>query len=246
MSSDALGIGLTSDRRGARPTGGFFFLAHVALLVAVFVGFAPTFYLRPLHSAQPLPMVLYLHGAVLTCWFLLTVLQGWLIRTKRHRLHRQIGFVIAGYAVLVVAMGLVADLRMASEIRTPQDGDNFVVWGNFFSLVLFTTFVSLAVVLRNRPDAHRRLILLASISIVGPALARFTEWPVFPGGMGARPFYGAGGLLVLYGALIAYDLIVRRRPHPASWIGALAMFASLATAVFLAVSGKGFHILHGV
>jgi hypothetical protein len=50
---------------------------------------------------------------------------------------------------------------------------------------------------------------------------------------------------VLYGALIAYDLIVRRQPHPASWIGALAMFASLATAVFLAVSGKGFHILHG-
>jgi hypothetical protein len=42
-----------------------------------------------------------------------------------------------------------------------------------------------------------------------------------------------------------YDLIVRRRPHPASLIGALAILASLALAVVLAVSGKGFNILHG-
>jgi hypothetical protein len=188
MSSDALETGLTSDRRETRRTGGFFFLAHVALLVAVFVGFAPTFYLRPLHSVHPLPIVLYVHGTVLTCWFPLTVLQGWLIQRKRHRLHRQIGFAIAGYAVLVVAMGLIADARMASEIRTPQDADNIVVWSNLFSLVLFTTFVSLGVVLRKRPDAHRRLILLASISIVGPALARFSEWPIFPGGNGRTPF----------------------------------------------------------
>jgi hypothetical protein len=245
MSGDALEAGLTPDRRDTRPAGGFFFLAHVALLVSVFVGFAPTFYLRPLYSAHRLPFVLYVHGAVLTCWFFLTVLQGWLIRTKRHRLHRQIGFAIAGYAALVVAMGLVADLRMASEIRTPQDADNIVVWGNFFSLVLFTSYVALAVVLRKRSDAHRRLILLASISIVGPALARFTEWPIFPGGMNARPYYGVGGLLVLYGALIVHDLIVRRRPHPVSWIGALSMLAFSAITMYLAVSGKGFHILHG-
>jgi hypothetical protein len=245
MSRNALEANLTHDRRDSRPAGEFFFFAHVALLVAVFVGFAPSFYLRPLYSAHPLPIELYVHGGVLTCWFLLTVLQGWLIRTKRYRLHRQIGFPLAGYAALVVAMGLVADLRMAAEIRTPQDGDNIVVWGNLFTLVLFTTFVSLAVVFRKNPDAHRRLVLLASISIVGPALARFTEWPVFPGGMAARPLYGIAGLLLLFGALIVHDLIVRRRPHPASWIGALAMVASLATAVFLAVSGKGFHILHG-
>jgi hypothetical protein len=245
MSSDALATDLTPDRRATRPAGGFFFLAHVALLVAVLVGFAPTFYLRPLYSTHPLPIVLYVHGAVLTCWFCLTVLQGWLIRTRRHRVHRQIGFAIAGYAALVVAMGLVADLRMASEIRTPQDADNIVVWGNFFSLVLFTTYVSLAVVLRKRSDAHRRLTFLASISIVGPALARFTEWPIFPGGMNARPYYGVGGLLFLYGALIVYDLIVRRRPHPVSWLGTLAMLACSTTAVYLAVSGKGFHILHG-
>ena len=245
MSGDTLEAGLSPHQRDTRPAGGFFFFAHVTLLVSVLVGFAPTFYLRPLYSTHSLPIVLYVHGTVLSCWFILTVLQGWLIRTKRYQLHRQIGIAIAVYAALVVAMGLVADLRMASEIRTAQDGDNFVVWGNFFSLVLFTSYVLLAVVLRKRSDAHKRLILLASISIVGPALARFTEWPIFPGGMNARPYYGGGGLLLLYGVLIVYDLIVRRRPHPASWIGALALLACSAIAVYLAVSGAGFHLLHG-
>jgi len=51
-------------------------------------------------------------------------------------------------------------------------------------------------------------------------MARFTEWPIFPGGDDARRYYGIGGLLVLFGLLIVYDFIVRRRPHPASWIGA--------------------------
>ena len=59
------------------------------------------------------------------------------------------------------------------------------------------------------------------------------------------PLYGIGGLLVLFGSLILYDLVVRRRPHPVSWIGALAILASLVAAGFLAFSGMGFAILHG-
>jgi hypothetical protein len=246
MLSDAPETALTPDRRAMRSTVGFFFLAHLVLLIVVLVGFSPTFYLRPLFKTRLLPVVLYVHGAVLTFWFVLTVVQGWLMRTQRHRLHRRIGYVAAGYAALVVVMGLVADARLASEIDSPADAENIVFWGNLFTLMLFTAFVALALVFRKRPEAHKRLTLLASISIVGPAMARFTEWPMFPGGFDARRYYGIGGLLVLFGALIVYDLIVRRRPHPASWIGALAILVSLATAVFLAVSGKGFNILHRI
>jgi len=244
MSSDTPATGLTLDRRAAATTR-FFFLGHLALLVVVLVGFSPAFFLRPLLRDGPLPVVLYLHGAVLTSWFLLTVLQGWLIQTRRLRLHRRIGYAVASYAAVVVVMGVIADARMASQIGSPADAENIVVWGNLFTLMLFTAFVSLAVVFRKRPEAHKRLTLLASMSIVGPAIARFPEWPIFPGGEDAHRYYGIGGLLVIFGLLIAYDLIVRRRPHPASWIGALAIVASLAAAVFLAVSGEGFAILRG-
>jgi hypothetical protein len=243
MSTPEMTSGLA--RRQPVSSVRFFFTAHLVLLLAVLVGFTPTFYLRSLYSTHPLPSVLYLHGAVLTGWFLLTVLQGWLAQTQRFRLHRRTGYLVAAYAALVVVMGLVATFRLAGELDSPKDPDNIVVWGNLFTLVLFAAFVSLALVFRKQPEVHKRLTLLASISIVGPAVARFSEWPIFPGGMAARPIYGIGGLLLLFGSLIAYDLIVRRRPHPASWLGMLAFLVILAAAVFLAVSGKGFHILHG-
>jgi hypothetical protein len=224
----------------------FFFFAQVALLIAVLVGFSPTFYLRPLFKVHPLPAVLYVHGAVLTVWFMLTALQGWLVQTQRFRTHRQVGYVVASYAALVVVMGLVADARMAGELDSPKDPDNIVFWGNLFSLILFAAYVSLAVVFRKTPEIHKRLTLLASISIVGPALARFSEWPIFPGGVAARPLYGIGGLLVLYLSLLGHDLVVRRRPHPVTLIGLTAFIGILAIAVFLAITGTGFHILHGI
>jgi hypothetical protein len=243
MSSEVSEIRMTPGRTRTRTT--FFFIAHLALLAVVLVGFSPTFYLRSFFKVPAIPPALYVHGAVLTLWFLLTVLQGWLIRTQRLRLHRQIGYVAAGYAAIVVIMGLVANAQLASEITSAAEPENIIYWGNLFTLVTFATFVSLAVVFRRKPDAHKRLTLLASISIVGPALARFPMWPVFAGGVESARNYGIGGLLLLFASMIVYDVIVRRRPHPATWIGSVAILVGLAVAVFLAVSGKGFEILHG-
>ncbi|MEJ0039441.1 MAG: hypothetical protein WDO68_25915 [Gammaproteobacteria bacterium] len=245
MSSDAPAISLSDSRPRAGAGPGFFFIAHIALLAVVLVGFSPTFYLRGFFRVPAIPPSLYVHGAVLTLWFLLTVLQGWLIRTRRPRLHRRLGYVAAGYAALVIVLGLVANQLMGSQIKSPAEAENIIYWANLFTLVQFAVFVSLAVVFRGSPEAHKRLTLLASISIVGPALARFPMWPMFAGGTDAARNYGIGGLLLLFAAMIVYDLIVRRRPHPATWLGAVGILVGLAGAVFLGVTGKGFEILHG-
>lgn len=223
----------------------FFLVAHTVLLGIVLIGFSPTFYLRAaFHHSTPLPALLYVHGAVLTVWFSLTVLQGWLIRTRRLRLHRQLGYVAAGYAPVVIVLGTLANLMLISQIDSPADGENIVVWGNFFTLVMFAAFVLLAVVFRKDPEAHKRLILLASISLVGPALARLPRWPIFAGGLEAGRSYAIAGLLIMFASLVTYDLVARRKPHPASWVGMVLILLSLAGAVFLGVTGIGYHILH--
>ena len=224
----------------------FFFGAHILLLAIVLLGFAPSFYLRSaFHHTEGLPAVLFIHGVVLTGWFLLTVFQAWLIRTRRPWLHRQLGYFGAGYAAIVIVLGTVANLRLIAEIDSPADGENIVVWGNFFTLVLFAAFVTLAVRFRASPQAHKRLMLLASMSIVGPALARFPRWPIFAGGLDAGRNYAIAGLLILFALLLTYDLLSRRKPHPASWIGMVLLLVSLAAAVFLGVTGIGYHLLHG-
>lgn len=144
-----------------------------------------------------------------------------------------------------IIFGTLANLSLISEIDSVSDGENIVVWGNFFTLVMFAAFVSLAVVFRAHPDAHERLILLASMSIVGPGLARFRRWPIFAGGLEAGRNYAIGGLLIMFALLLAYDPGTRRKPHPASWIGMIAIVASLAGAVFLGVTGIGYHLING-
>ncbi len=247
MSSEAsgLGVGVARGTVTIRTRDSFFFISHVALLFIVLLGFTPSFYLRTtFHHTTRLPTLLYVHGTVLTVWFLLTVVQGWLMRSQRSRLHRQLGYFAAAYAAVVIVFGALANWMLISQIDSPGDGENIVVWGNFFALVIFAAFVSLAIVFRKNPDAHKRLILLASISLVGPALARLPRWPIFGGGLAAGRNCAIGGLLIMYALLVTYDVIVRKKPHPASWIGMLAFLVTLTGAVFLGVTGIGYHILH--
>ena len=246
MSSAVPELGVALGRNGRAPDSSFFFTAHWVLLAVVLAGFAPTYYLRgAFHHFTQLPALLYVHGAVLTGWFMLVVLQGWLIRTQRARLHRRLGYITAAHAALVVVFGVLANLMLIAEIDSPADGENIVVWGNFFTLAMFAVFVSLAVRYRTRPQAHKRLILLASMSIVGPALARLLpRWPLFAGGLEAGRNYAIAGLLIMFALLLTYDVVTRRRPHPASWVGMVAILISLAGAVFLGVTGIGYHFLH--
>jgi uncharacterized membrane protein YozB (DUF420 family) len=246
MSSEAAELNVAPGRGISSSRPSFFFAAHVVLLVVVLLGFSPSFYLRSaFHHVTQLPTLLYVHGAVLTVWFLLTVVQGRLIRTQRLRLHRRFGYVAASYAAVVIVFGTLTNLRLISEIDSPADGENIVVWGNFFTLAMFAAFVSLAVVFRKRPEAHKRLMLLASMSIVGPALARLPRWPIFAGGFEAGRNYAIAGLLTMFALLLTYDVVTRKKPHPASWIGMVLILTSLAGAVFLGVTGIGYHILHG-
>ncbi len=69
------------------PRSRFFTTMAVLLLVIVFVGFAPSFYLKIFFDTPELPWYVHLHGAVLTAWFTLFLAQTVLIATKRTATH---------------------------------------------------------------------------------------------------------------------------------------------------------------
>jgi hypothetical protein len=48
----------------------------------------------------------------------------------------------------------------------------------------------------------------------------------------------------MFASLLTYDLVTRKKPHPASWVGMLLILTSLASALFLGITGIGYHILH--
>jgi hypothetical protein len=256
----AITASATRPRAAARERrSGFYFYMAALLLSIVMVGFAPTFFVRgAFFDVPPIPLYLFVHGFVLTGWFVWLLVQTSLARTGRIAVHRAIGVFGAIYALAVLGGALMATLR--SVHRVILDGFSLgmdvsafgesgfgsgitieafmsgVVFANVASVVSFAALVGAAVLLRSRPDAHKRLMLLASISILGPALARISRWPVLGGEQG--PFV-ALALVSLLLAVLAHDVVTLRRIHPATLLGAAVSIAASVGGNLIATTELG-------
>jgi len=237
MSSTAsvLSSSPSNTTASAEQRGRFFLVMSGVLLTVVLIGFAHTLYLRALFDVPPIPAYLYFHGTVLTSWFVWLFLQSAFIGAGRTHTHRRLGVAALILGPLIVIGGLTATLNLAAHHVAGHDWNadaavlgigvtgmsiaEFIaplMWANFASLVAFVALLAAALLLRRRPQAHKRLMLLASLGILGPAVERISEWPVFLSGQ--VPFVPLV-MTVLLLAIVAYDLYSTRRVHPATIIG---------------------------
>lgn len=249
----------TSTRR--RPWRiGFFTVMPGVILLLVLVGFTRTLYGRPLFRPAPIPPYLYLHGIVLTCWFAWAWAQSLLISAGRIANHRRFGAVGACFAVAVAAAALMASFGSVSRKGFDLDASasvmgngitgitvaqffSGVVWGNIVNVVSFALFVAGAVIFRRRPQIHKRLMLLASISILEPALARIARWPGLGGEQG--PFIPVV-IWSLIAALAIYDLVSRKRLQTCTVIAIVWLFIVRNGAVFVARSAIGLSLIYAL
>ncbi len=200
----------------------------VALFAAVALGFARSFFLRPLfpefQDRTPKETFFYVHGLIFALWFLLFMVQPALIARRRVALHRTIGWWGAGLAVLMIVVGawgsLIAARRPGGFLDIPMPPAVFLIVP-FFDLLLFALFLSLAIARRNQPQAHKRWMLMASISIVTAAIAR---WPFDFMAGGPPAFFAVTDAFLL--PLLIWDLYSRRRPHPVTIVGGLILIVS--------------------
>ena len=152
----------------------FYLFMSALFFSVVLIGFSRSFYLKSYFDFPALPVHLYLHGIALTSWFALALVQPWLIRSRRAGLHRKLGVIGAALAVSVVLTGLwTVVMRDAPEI----DQYPTRAAGNLASLLMFSSCVSFGLFFRKESETHKRLMLLASIPILAPALDRFARIP---------------------------------------------------------------------
>lgn len=212
----------------------FFTGMALAILATVVVGFSRSFFLRPLFPEWPSPSetIFHIHGAVFSAWIVLFVTQVSLVAGGRTELHRKIGPFSAVLAVAMVMLGtfgaLVAASRPTGFTGIPVPPLQFLAIP-IFDMVLFPTFVWLAIAQRHNPQSHKRWMLLATINLVTAAIAR---WPgVTP--LGPPAFFGLTDLFII--ALAIWDFRTRGRLHPVTLWGGLLIIASQP--LRLAVSG---------
>jgi hypothetical protein len=202
-------------------TGRTRFFQHMAFafLAIALVGFSTTFFIPIVRGSFDAPLVIHVHGALLFGWLLFLILQTTLIQKRRFLTHRRLG--IAGIALCagIVISGVLVGLH-ATRRDLAAGGDEFVL-GQFVNILiemlLFGSLVAAAVALRIDSESHKRLILLATISALGPAWLRFRHLlPMVP-----NPFVTfsllADSLLLI---AIARDWITLKRVHPVYiWAG---------------------------
>jgi hypothetical protein len=221
MATVASHIRPVSDRR-------FFSAMAFAMAATAFVGFAPTYYLVELNNG-PTPLLttrLHVHATLSSAWMILLIVQTQLIASGRRDVHRALGFAGAGLALATVITGVIVALESERRVHTAANAgtlaDPYVfLMFPLMSVGLFALFVLLAVVKRKQPDTHKRLMILATVSLIGPAIARIVTMAVQGFGFVGLP--GVVGAVILMNAFIAAlavrDFKTRGHLHPATLWG---------------------------
>jgi hypothetical protein len=198
----------------------------VVLFLSVYCGFAQSFFLRPWfpETRSPHEPFFYFHGAVFAAWFLLLIAQPSLVAAGRTDRHVRLGQIGAGLAVLMVIMGvmgaLIAAHRPTGFFGVPIPPLQFLIVP-LTDMLIFAALVGMAFVRRRDTQAHKRLMLLASIAIIDAAIAR---WPVGLQPYGPPAFFGIQDLFIL--ALVLWDVASRRRLHAVTLWGGLLIIVS--------------------
>ena len=215
----------TGPNNDARRTERLFFSSiAVALLITVFVGFAPTYYLRGTFGSPELTPSLVAHGLAFSTWMVLLVVQTSLVAANRTDVHRRLGVVGAALAVLMMVLGAhVAISRTAGGLVLSPPGVSALAFltVSLGAIVVFPVLLGSALWFRKRTDTHKRLVLIATLELVMAAVGRL---PGIFNPLGSIAL-GVPGLFVVTDlflvAIAIYDWRTRGRIHPATlWGGA--------------------------
>lgn len=190
------------------------------------VGFWPS-YVAPLASGtyhSPSPTMTW-HVLSTAAWLMLLISQPWLIRLNNIALHRRMGVLGVLIAIGVVATGVVVQIDVMGPYAAMGDDRNAVPIPFIrLSLLLgFAVCVAWAVVLRNRPEWHKRLMILGTFPLLQSAFDRMGA-NVFgmPEFRGLFAIGGHFGLMLLF---VTWDRFRQGRLHPATKWGAIALFS---------------------
>lgn len=200
----------------------FYIGAAIGAILIVFAGFARTYYLKGVFGAPPILELVHVHGIVMTSWFLLFLVQVGLVATRHTNIHRKVGVGGTILAALMVIISVATAISAARRGVTPGPPPLVFLVIPLGDLLVFSILVTAGISLRKKLTTHKRLMLMASMGILTPAIARIPLEFIATGG--PLVFFGLTDLLIL--AVIAVDTVRNRRLHPAFAWSALLVIAS--------------------
>ena len=159
---------------GATQANRFYLYMALTCALIAYVGFAPTYWIPVATVSFAGAGILHLHGLLFSAWPLLFVAQTALVATGQTGHHRALGLVGISLATAMVFAGtLVAVNNLKLGLANGLDQQNRAFSIVPISMVLiFASLVAMAIAKIPQPEIHKRLMLVATISVMPPAFAR--------------------------------------------------------------------------
>jgi len=226
-----------------RDDPGFFLGGAIAMAATIAAGFSLTLAMGRSNFGAP-PLV-HAHAIAFMGWVIIYLAQNILVAGGNVALHRRLGWVAAGWVILMLALGCAVtafDVRFGHVpffFRPAQ----FLIFDPL-TLFAFAGLTYSAIAMRRRTDWHRRLHFSGMAMLVGPAFGRLLPMPLLAPWAWEASF---AACLVFPLAGIAADLRRSGRVHPA-WLCGLAVtlgvlvgtevitYSSVGTALYNAVA----------
>lgn len=230
-----------------------------ACLIIAIVGFMPTYFLPMAKGTFKIEPMVHIHGALLFSWVVFFFVQTWLAAQGKILAHRTWGMLGVSLitAITFIVTGIIS-LRVAQASLPGQPAGlahdvkafAWVTMGGLFFLV--SCFI-LAIVKLKDSEAHKRLILLLTISMLGAPIARWFQTFLAPAADPNAPPWPAGLPVVtvppvfaavaptllgdiLWVIAMVYDWRTRGKVHPVYIYGGGVMLLMHATLIPVANS----------
>jgi hypothetical protein len=181
----------------------------------------------------PFPLVLHFHAVLMGSFMLLLLTQTWLTATGRLGWHMKLGVAAAVIVPALVVAGFMvaptiyqetvhAAQNAPQEAREQLQGALFrkenILLNQIRMGILFPLFLTIALMARRSdPGIHKRMTILATAVVLGPAIVRIPGLPTtFPASPVATDLY----TLLAIAPMFAWDVIRNGFVHKAYWIWA--------------------------
>jgi hypothetical protein len=218
---------LTPDHARAGKARSAFYPAMAAVSAAIaLLGFSRRYFFKMAAGNFEAPPIVHVHGFITFVWVALVVAQTALVAKGRTAAHRSLGLLgISVGTLLVWTATQVTILLLARELReggpSPREFSATMLG---IALMIAALFAG-AVAYVNRPQIHKRLMLLATFVILTPALARIIQMLAPSLTRLLRNDLAGAASDALIAVALVHDLRTRGKPHPAYVIGAAGVVA---------------------
>lgn len=228
----------TVDVRGPLTTSDKWFYVWMGGLCMLLPlgGFGGTYLAPTARGTFEEPTILHLHALLSFGWTGLFVVQSSLIAQRRVARHRTIGLAGISLATATFFTGVIVAIK-AMDVGIAAGGGESARAFAIVPLSIIATFAGLvaaAIANVKRPEYHKRLMLMATASIMPPAIGRLIGMaagsqtmlgprqfgvppPSVGAGLAAGTVVGIASDLLIVGAMI-YDWRTKGRPHRVYWI----------------------------